>query len=375
MTTFAAILAAGRGTRFGTDKTEAILGHKPVWQWSLDTYLNHPLIDEVILVTSPEKLIELTNRLSSKVRVIAGGESRQQSSKNAVIAAEGADIVLIHDAARPFVSTDLITRTIEAVSKTGAAAVATKMVDTIKEIGLNSVRTLDRTCLVAMQTPQAAIRELLLRAHLATDTELTDEMALVEAIGVNPEIVEGDPINFKITTPEDLVRARSMLGYPETRTGIGYDIHSFSSDPDRKLFLGGIHFANHRGLEGHSDADVLIHAACDALLGAASLGDIGQHFPNTDPKWAGCPSSVFLTHAASLLAESGWKIVNLDMTLIGESPKVMVQADNICATVAQALGIDRRRVSVKATTNEKLGSIGRSEGIASFAVASIVELR
>ena len=375
MTTYAAILAAGRGTRFGADKTEALLGGKPVWKWSLDTYLAHPDIDRVILVTAPDKVAELAERLGEKVQVIAGGLTRQQSSKNAILAAVTADIILVHDAARPFVSLDLITRTIEAAKRSRAAAAALPVVDTIKEILATSIRTLDRAKLISMQTPQAASRDLLMEAHESASGDLTDEMALVEALGVHPEIVEGDPNNFKITTQEDLTRARSLLAAPETRTGIGYDIHPFSDDPTRKLFLGGVHFADHLGLEGHSDADVLLHAACDALLGAASLGDIGLHFQNTDPQWRGCASTVFLTQVGQMLANNGWRIVNLDMTLIAESPKVMKRADDIRSTVAGALSIDTSRVSVKATTNEKLGSIGRSEGIAAFAVATIIEQR
>jgi 2-C-methyl-D-erythritol 4-phosphate cytidylyltransferase/2-C-methyl-D-erythritol 2,4-cyclodiphosphate synthase len=196
-------------------------------------------------------------------------------------------------------------------------------------------------------------------------------MALVEALGVHPEIVQGEPNNFKITTPEDLARARAIASPAEVRVGIGYDIHPFSDDPSRKLFLGGVHFPDHRALDGHSDADVVLHAATDALLGAAGLGDIGQHFPNTDPRWRGAPSLTFLHHAGVLLAEAGWRIVNLDLTAIAESPKIMKKAPEIRSAIAQCLGIEDSRVSIKATTNERLGSIGRGEGIAAFATASI----
>jgi len=372
---YAAILAAGRGARFGSDKSSAMLGNKPVWKWSVDTFFTHPEIERVMLVTSPDKVDQLSALVGPDVLVIAGGETRQASSKNAVMAAVHADILLIHDAARPFVSPEIISKTITAIKRSGAAGVAMAVVDTIKEIGPNSIKTLNRADLVAMQTPQGARRALLVQAHESVSTDFTDEMAHIEAMGVHPEIVEGESANFKITSPEDLSRARAMLPYPETRTGIGYDIHPFSDDPSRKLFLGGVHFPDHAALDGHSDADVLLHAGCDALLGAAGLGDIGQHFPNTDAQWEGCPSITFLTQVGILLKDNGWRIVNLDMTLVAESPKVMRRAEEIRTAVANALSISPARVSVKATTNEKLGSIGRSEGIAALAVATIVEVR
>ncbi len=370
----AAVLAAGRSERFGSDKTEAILGGRPVWRWSLDTYLSHPEIDTVILVTAEHKLASVTDAIGDEVKVVVGGTTRQESSLAALKAAAGADVLLVHDAARPFVSHEIISRTIEAVKHSGAAAAALPVTDTVKEVIDSSVRTLDRSKLVAMQTPQGATVEILQQAHAGSTGEFTDEMALIEALGVHPVIVTGEPNNFKITTPEDLARARSLVGPSETRVGIGYDIHPFSTDPNRQLFLGGVHFPDHAALDGHSDADVLLHAATDALLGAAGMGDIGQHFPNTDPRWRGEPSLTFLKHAASMLASAGWRIVNLDMTAIAESPKIMKKALEIRTAISECLEIDLSRVSVKATTNERLGSIGRSEGIAAFATASIQTL-
>jgi len=369
--TVAAILAAGRGARFGADKTEALLAGKPVWRWSLDTFLNHPEIDAVILVTSADKIEELVALLPARVRVICGGNTRQESSLQAVLAAEGAEIILIHDAARPFVSNRIISDTIKGIQTSGAAAAALPVVDTIKEKSDEGIRTLDRSRLVAMQTPQGARRTLLLQANELSSPGATDEMALLEAIGISPTIVDGEPNNFKITTPEDLIRARSIVGAGETRTGIGYDIHPISPDPSRKLFLGGLHFPDHPALDGHSDADVLLHAACDALLGAASLGDIGQHFKNTDPQWKDCSSLVFVEQVGKLVRHAGWTIINLDMTLISESPKIMKKADEIRSVISIALAIEASRINVKATTNERLGSIGRSEGMAAFAVATV----
>jgi 2-C-methyl-D-erythritol 4-phosphate cytidylyltransferase/2-C-methyl-D-erythritol 2,4-cyclodiphosphate synthase len=371
--TYAAILAAGNGSRFGSDKTQALLGRRPVWRWSYDAYSNHPLIAGVILVGSESNLLAFNGVCLTAL--VTGGATRQESSLAALNALPSdAEAVLIHDAARPFASAKLVTDVVEAVERSGAAAAAVQVTDTIKELRGTGVLTLDRSRLVAMQTPQGAKVELLRQAHASSNGNATDDMAMIEAIGVHPELVSGEPQNFKITTPEDLARARALIGSPEVRTGLGYDIHPFSDDPSRTLFLGGVAFPGHPALDGHSDADVLLHAATDALLGAIALGDIGQHFPNTDPRWRGEPSLTFLRHAAMLLREAGWRVVNLDMTAIAESPKVMKKADEIRATVAEAIGIDASRVSIKATTNEKLGSIGRSEGIAAFATATVSEL-
>ncbi|AIE86738.1 bifunctional 2-C-methyl-D-erythritol 4-phosphate cytidylyltransferase/2-C-methyl-D-erythritol 2,4-cyclodiphosphate synthase [Fimbriimonas ginsengisoli] len=362
----AAILAAGKGERFGGDKTSLLLGGKPVWRWSYETYLSHPEVDRVMVVTAPERL----SSLGDGVWAVPGGSTRQESSRAALEAAKDADVLLVHDAARPFTKPSVISAVIEGIREAGAAAAGLPATDTIKQVRAGSVTTLDRNELFAMQTPQGATVEILTRAHNSGTVTQTDEMSLVEAIGVNPRIVPGDPNNFKITTPEDIVRARGMLA-TETRTGSGYDVHSFSTDPNRTLWLGGVAFPDHPALDGHSDADALLHAITDALLGAAALGDIGQHFPNTDPRWRGEPSITFLRHAGSLLQSGGWRIVNIDATCIAESPKIMKRAEEIRATIAAALGIEPDRVSVKATTNERMGFIGRGEGIAAFATASI----
>lgn len=371
MRVVAAILAAGRGSRFGGDKTQVALGGRPVWRWSYDTYASHPAVDGVVLVGSETNLANL-RAAEGALAVVSGGETRQDSSRAALEAAGDADVLLVHDAARPFVTPGVIRDVVAAIAERGAAAAGVPVTDTIKRVVDGRVETVDRAPLWAMQTPQGARTELLREAHARADSAQTDEMALIEALGVHPLIVPGDPTNFKITTPEDLARAQAFTGPPETRTGFGYDIHPFSDDPTRTLYLGGVAFPDHPALDGHSDADVLLHAATDALLGAAGLGDIGQHFPNTDPRWRGEPSLTFLRHAGSLLADDGWRIVNLDMTAIAESPKIMRRADEIRQTVGAALGIEAGRVSVKATTNERLGTIGRGEGIAALAVATIL---
>lgn len=369
MRVVAAVLAAGKGKRFGGDKMLSLLGGKPVWRWSFDTFVAHPLVDAVGLVVPPGQSPRYPAPEASFV--IDGGNDRQESSRKAVEASDG-DIVLLQDAARPFTSPEVIERVILAVRKSGAAAPATPIPDTLRTRIDDGYQLVDRSRTVAMQTPQGGLRSLLLDAHRQAKAIFTDDMSLIEAIGERCEIVEGDSSNFKITTTTDLERARAMVGGVETRTGVGYDIHRFSNDTERPLILGGVRFGG-PGMEGHSDADVVIHAAVDALLGAAALGDIGQHFPNTDPRWAGEPSRTFLNHAASLLREGGWRIVNIDITMIGEKPKVMGQAHSVRAFLAEALGIDAGRVSFKATTNEGLGSLGRGEGIAAYAVATIRE--
>jgi 2-C-methyl-D-erythritol 4-phosphate cytidylyltransferase/2-C-methyl-D-erythritol 2,4-cyclodiphosphate synthase len=366
----AAILAAGQGTRFGTDKTALLLRGRPVWRWAVDAYLDHPSVDRVVLVTAPERVSTLRDA-APDVEVVAGGDTRQGSSRAALDAAGDAEILLVHDAARPFVSQRLIGDVLAEVSATGAAAAGLPVTDTIKHATVSGIVTLPRHELFAMQTPQGARTDLLRDAHARATADCTDEMALLEAIGVHPRIVPGERTNFKITTPEDLLQAQSLLGVGETRTGLGYDIHPFSEDRDRPLWLGGVHFPDHRGLEGHSDADALLHAVTDALLGAAAMGDIGLHFPNTDPRWKGAPSLHFLRHAAGLLGAEGWQVVHVDMSVIAETPKIMRRADDIRQAVSGAIGIEVSRVSVKATTNERLGSIGRGEGICAFATATI----
>jgi 2-C-methyl-D-erythritol 4-phosphate cytidylyltransferase / 2-C-methyl-D-erythritol 2,4-cyclodiphosphate synthase len=369
MRIIAAILAAGKGTRFGGDKTSAFLGGKPVWRWSFEAFQQHPLVNQVGLVGSSENIDQL--RGANAAFAIVGGENRQESSRLAVAVAEG-DVVLVHDAARPFVSPEVITRVIEGISRCGAAAPAIPMADTLRIERDGKYELVDRTRTISMQSPQGGLRSRLLEAHSTATQTYTDEIAL---LGEPYQIVAGDPNNFKITTAADLEHARAMVGGMETRTGIGFDIHPFSSDPSRPLMLGGVHFPGCPGLAGHSDADVVIHAVVDALLGAGALGDIGQHFPNTDLRWKGEPSVVFLRHAAAELLRSGWLVLNVDVMMIAETPKVMGQSREVRATMAEALGIEVERVSFKATTNEGLGSLGRGEGIAAHAVATIRALR
>jgi 2-C-methyl-D-erythritol 4-phosphate cytidylyltransferase/2-C-methyl-D-erythritol 2,4-cyclodiphosphate synthase len=374
MKAVAVLLAAGSGTRFGSDKTLLQVKGKPLWQWSYDVFRQHPQIDSVGIVCSAENYNAFSLDSNEVEFLVVGGATRQESSR---IALENVpidtDVVLIHDAARPFVSEALISRVLEGIEHSQAAAPGLAITDTVKQVDSTQFLTLDRSRLFTVQTPQGATRDLLVKAHKAARQNYTDEMALIEAVGVRPEIVEGDPRNIKVTTPSDIDSIQAVLGPPETRSGIGYDIHRFSTDMSRPLMLGGIKFEGHPGLDGHSDADVLIHAVVDALLGAAGLGDIGQHFPDTDQRWKNEPSASFLKHARQLLAQHSWKVSNVDVTLIAEFPKVMKQSESIKASLADSLGIETSRINIKATTNETLGAIGRGEGIAAFAIASIVE--
>lgn len=364
MRCFAIILAAGKGERMGFDKVRYPLRGKPVWRYSFETFLSHPRVEGVGIVgeaDAPEAAF-----------VVPGGRTRSESSRIGLEACpDWADIVLIHDAARPFVTHAVIDGVIECVEHSGPATPGIRTADTIKQMDGTLVTTLNRDRLFATQTPQGALREQLLSLYRVNTQEYTDDMALLESQGIPTHIVPGDPNNFKITTPEDLTRAAALLGPPEIRTGLGFDIHRFSPDPDRSLWLGGVQFENHAGLDGHSDADVVLHAVVDALLGAAAEGDIGALYPNTDPQWKNFPSSRFVEDTARLLEQKGWQIVNIDIAMIAETPKIMSRAVEIRTAIARAAGCDLSRISIKATTNEQLGSIGRSEGIAAYATATI----
>lgn len=375
MAIYAAVLAAGSGQRFGADKVSILLRGKPMWQWSVDALNAHPEIAGVGLVASPSILEAAAQRQVALAFAVRGGASRPESCLAALRALpEDAEIVLIHDGARPLIVDDVVTRVIRAAQRSGAAAPAIAVADTIRQESEDGWAVVDRSTLRAMQTPQAVRVDLLKKAFEREGAfEATDEMKLVEAMGVKPELVEGSPKSMKITQPDDLAKVAALLGPAEVRTGIGYDVHRFSTDPNRPLWLGGVRFEGHVGLEGHSDADALSHAIVDAILGAAGLGDIGVHFPPSDPRWKDAPSTTFLAYAANRLTEAGWTLRNVDATIIAEAPKVMPRAEEVRRTVAEALGIEFSRVSLKATTNERLGAIGRGEGIAAFAVASIAQ--
>lgn len=353
--------------RFGANKLQQTLNGEPVWQAAYRTLLQCVAVDAVGLVVPADEVEVFRAAAPQALFVVAGGSSRQSSSRAGIEAIpDGYGIVLVHDAARAWVDDQTVFNVISGVRTHGAAYAATPVTDTVREVSEEGTRLLRRDQLVAAQTPQGALLSWLREAFARTTEEFTDDIAVLESAGYPGVAVPGDPRNRKLTHASDLPTA------PAIRVGFGYDIHAFSSDPDRPLWLGGIEFPHDRpGLEGHSDADALVHAVVDALLGSVSLGDIGLHYSNTDPRWKNCASLRFLAETASLLSREGWHIISIDASVLAERPKVMPRKDEICAALARACGIDPKQVSLKATTNEGLGAIGRGEGIAAMAVATV----
>lgn len=309
------------------------------------------------------------------VKVITGGLTRQDSVFNGLEQALG-EFVLIHDGNRPLASSALIQRVIEAASGHGAAIPAIPVVDTIKEVSQGEVQsTLPRHLLRAVQTPQVFRRDLLLKAYRhasANQLEVTDDSALVEALGHPVAVVEGERTNLKITTPDDIQRVNDILlgrGQTIIRTGIGYDVHQLV--PGRRLILGGVDIPFEKGLLGHSDADVLIHAIMDAMLGAAAMGDIGRHFPDTDSAWAGADSCGLLAQVVRILEEGGFHLVNIDAVVIAQRPKISPYIPRMIDKISQSTNLETAGISIKATTTEGLGFTGRGEGIAAQSVCTI----
>lgn len=313
-------------------------------------------------------------------KIVSGGPSRQDSVYNALKHAQG-DYVLIHDGSRPLASPNLVRRVIEAARCHGAAVPALPVVETIKEVSNGFVvATLPRQRLQAVQTPQVFQKDLLHRAHLHARQQgikATDDASLVEALGYPVAVVPGETGNIKITTPEDLSRARLLLtGDPcleRVRIGIGYDVHQLVEG--RKMILGGEHIPYAKGLLGHSDADVLVHAIIDALLGAAALGDIGRHFPDTDPGWAGADSCKLLAQVGGLLADRGLRVLNLDAVIVAQQPKISPYIPAMIINISRGLKISPADINIKATTTESLGFTGRGEGIAAQCVCLLAAAR
>ena len=374
---FAIVVAAGRGERAGGDlpKQYRQLGTKTMLRRSIESFHYHPSVSETIAVIHPdhEALFAEATASLSIADPVHGGDARQDSVRlglEAVAARGGADYVLIHDAARPFVPGAVVDRVLDALFQGAKAALPVlPVVDTLKrsDDGTRVDETVARAGLWRAQTPQGFDFGQILGLHRDWDgTAATDDAALAEEAGVDVITVVGDERAFKVTTPEDFARAHRYLatGY-ETRVGSGFDVHRFA-DGD-SLMLCGIEIMHEHGLEGHSDADVGLHALTDALLGAIGDGDIGSHFPPSELRWRGAPSAIFLQHAASLLRNRGGEISNLDVTVICQAPKIGPHRDAMRARIAEILSIERDRVSVKATTTERLGFTGRGEGIAAQA--------
>jgi 2-C-methyl-D-erythritol 4-phosphate cytidylyltransferase / 2-C-methyl-D-erythritol 2,4-cyclodiphosphate synthase len=378
-----AILAAGgRGVRLGHARPKQLLeiAGRPILERSLSLLQDHPSVDEVIVALPEELLTQPPAYLLNSpkpLRVVAGGARRQDSVAAAFrLVSERADVVVIHDAARPFASPDLVTRTIAAAAESGAALAALGARDTVKRATDHIVReTLDRQTIYLAQTPQAFRRDVLQEA-LAAAGDATDEAALAERAGHAVKIVEGEASNIKVTTPDDLVIAEAIArGGKAVRTGragMGYDLHRFVEG--RPFILGGVTIPFDRGLAGHSDADALCHAVTDAILGAAGAGDIGRHFSDTDPRWKGASSIDLLRRALEVVHAQGLDVGNVDATVILERPKLAPYIDEMRANLAAALGVSIDRVSVKGKTNEGLGEIGRGEAIAVHAIALVRSL-
>ncbi len=381
----AIIAAGGRGRRLGAPvpKQLLLLGGRPILQWSVEAFLASPRVDHVVAVLPPELLAAPPGYLRRDRLTLAAGGGRRQDSVASGLAAvpAGTELVVVHDAARPLVDAGLIERTIAAAVESGAAIAALPARDTIKEsepgggAAPSVARTLPRESIHLAQTPQAFRIEVLERAVRVgrEGGEATDEAALAERAGYRVRLVEGSTRNIKITTAEDLAVAEALIGSPNAapavRVGSGYDLHRLVEG--RPLVLGGVAIPFDRGLAGHSDADVVCHAVTDALLGAAAAGDIGQHFPDTDPRWAGADSLELLRQVVELIGARGYRPLNVDITVIAERPKLASHREAIVMSLAGALGLPAGAVSVKAKTNEGVDATGRGEAIAAQAVVLI----
>ena len=387
----AIIAAAGRGARLGAaiPKQLLALGDRTILQRSFDTIDAHDGIHEIVVALPPDLASSPPRFLISSrkpVRVVDGGSRRQDSVANAFLqVSDRAGVIVIHDAARPFASPDLFSRVIDAAAKGGAAIAAVQASDTVKEAtaapGVRIVaRTIARESIYLAQTPQAFARSVLedaiRRGREAIDTA-TDEASLAEQAGHAVRLVEGEPTNIKITTEQDLNVSRALIGIRDSglgirtvpRVGTGYDLHRL--EPGKPLIIGGAQIPHDAGLVGHSDADVLCHAVTDAILGAAGEGDIGQHFPNTDPKWKDADSIEMLANAVEIVRAAGYAVANVDAVVIAERPKLLPHIPTMRANLARAIGIDVSAVSVKGKTNEKIDALGRNEAIAVHAIALI----
>lgn len=367
----AIIVAAGASRRMGFDKLSYRLPDgRTVLETSCALFAAHPAVDELVLVAGGNRpqCEAIAAACPKPCTVVQGGATRADSVRSGLAAAKG-QFVAIHDAARPFASAEIITAALQAAAESGAAAPAVPVKDTIKIADQDGkvVATPDRAMLYAVQTPQCFDRALYLQALEAVSGEkaslVTDDCSLFELAGLPVTLTAGDYANLKITTKEDLQKEKTM------RIGHGYDVHRLVED--RKLILGGVEVPYEKGLLGHSDADVLLHAVMDAVLGAAALGDIGQHFPDTDPAYKGADSLALTREVAKIIAAHGYKVGNIDATILCQRPKLAPHIPAMRQNIADAFGLPLDAVSVKATTEEHLGFTGEGLGIAAHAVALI----
>ena len=374
----AILAAAGRGTRLGASKPKQMLrlGERTILQHSFDILDRHERIDEIVIALPPEVAASPPAYLVSSrkpVRIVNGGARRQDSVASAFAhISPSATLVVIHDAARPFATSGLFTRVIDEAARGGAATAALQASDTVKEAtaapGVRVVaRTFARESIYLAQTPQAFTREVLEDA-IAVGREridaATDEASLAEDAGHSVRLVDGESANIKITTQHDLRVSEALVGI--ARVGTGYDLHRL--EEGRPLIIGGVTIPHASGLAGHSDADVLCHAVTDAILGGAAAGDIGQHFPDTDPKWKGADSIELLKTAVGIARAAGYAVANVDAVIIAERPKLAPHIPVMRANLAQAIGTDVSAISIKGKTNEQVDALGRNEAIAVHAV-------
>jgi 2-C-methyl-D-erythritol 4-phosphate cytidylyltransferase/2-C-methyl-D-erythritol 2,4-cyclodiphosphate synthase len=372
MTTAVIIVAAGRGLRAG--------GPEPK-QWQMlrgqrmidRTIAAFAGVGPIVVVLAPDEMKRAETLTGC--RAVAGGATRAASVRAGLeaIESEAPNLALIHDAARPLVSRAVIQGVIDALASAAAAAPALAVTDALwRGDGGEVAGVQDRTGLYRAQTPQGFHYPAILAAHrAATNTEAADDVAIARAVGLPVAITQGDERNLKITTPEDFARAEQLLeSQMDIRTGNGFDVHKFG--PGDHVWLCGVKVPHSHALVGHSDADVGMHAVTDAIYGALGRGDIGQHFPPSEPQWKGAASHIFLEHACALARELGYRITHADCTLVCEFPKVGPHAAEMKAEMARIMGLEPDQVSVKATTSEKLGFTGRGEGIAALATATLV---
>jgi 2-C-methyl-D-erythritol 4-phosphate cytidylyltransferase/2-C-methyl-D-erythritol 2,4-cyclodiphosphate synthase len=374
VSTTALIVAAGKGERAGggLPKQYRLLGGKPMLRRAVQALASHPAISKVRVVigSGQQALAEQALDGIDVGKLVEGGEERADSVRAGLSAIEG-EAILVHDAARPFCPPQVIDRLLAPLEFFEGAAPVLAIGDTLARASDRLNEPVDRTGMVRVQTPQAFRLAALRSAYESwSGATPTDETTVARAAGLTVAAVEGDPALEKITTPRDFARAEEwLLSRLVPRTGIGFDVHAFGGEGP--IMLGGVEVLHLRGLAGHSDADVVLHAITDALLGAAGLGDIGEHFPPSDRRWAGASSDLFVAHAAALVRDNGGIIDHIDCTIICEEPKVGPHRLAMRKAVAAALGIEEAQISIKATTTEGLGFTGRREGIAAQAVANI----
>ena len=373
--TSALIVAAGSGTRAGSDipKQYVPIAGKAVLAHAIDALAAHPRIDEirVVIGAGQERLYAQAIGDRTLADPVIGGATRRDSVANGLASARG-DRVLIHDAARPFLPPEVIDRLLAALDDAPGAVPVLPVADTLAEAGDTLGRTVPRERLARVQTPQAFHMDAIRAAHSAwdKDREATDDAQIARAAGLEVKTVDGSPALDKLTYPADFAAAeRRLASAMVSRTALGFDVHGFTEGDG--LWIGGVRIAHGRALAGHSDADVGLHAITDALLGTIGDGDIGMHFPPSDPKWRGASSDRFLIHARDLIAAQGGRIDHVDLTIICEEPKVGPHRAAIRARVAELLGLAEAKISIKATTTERLGFTGRREGIAAQALATV----